>query len=65
MQVKQLADAARVLSRAGGLPWGCFLRRDGLVDVWEESGMMVELVKQVHLQKDGGARDLLATHSLK
>ena len=42
--MRQLADAARVLSR-----------RDGLVDVWEERGMMVELVKQVHLQKDGGA----------
>ena len=24
-------------------------------DVWVESGMMVLLVKQVHLQKDGGA----------
>jgi len=39
------------------------LRRDGLVDVWEERGMMVELVKQVHLQKDGGEAAMLKVMS--
>lgn len=29
------------------------------MDVWEESGMMVELVKQVHLQKEGGEAAIL------
>ena len=31
---------------------------DGGEDEWEESGMMVLFVKQVHLQKEGGAEDV-------
>jgi hypothetical protein len=41
LQVLHVAPATRGVSPAG--------------EVWVESGMMVLLLKQVHLQNDGGA----------
>jgi hypothetical protein len=50
LHIAHVAAGARISSRGGDLPV------DG-EEEWEERGIMVLLVKHVHLQNEGGAKD--------